>query len=314
MNRPAKMGLLSAATLLTLPMLSAPTFTTPTLAASARAGACSSVQMEQLHSLQGELDKLAIGKQAGRAQYWYVDPDQCKISVAVLGGADDVATRQFVTTATTTPGLAAVTEIGQAVSSWVAKVPAPEAARSSHLAGTYYGGSAIYSGTSGTVYECTSGFNNYHPGTATTAGHCGAAASTWYDGHGAQLGTVSSYKFPGADWAVIQPTSGWTLSNYVEVNGGELNIYGFSQPQLNQPVCGTGATTGQQCGKVIATNVTVNYPDGAVTGLAESSQSGNGGDSGGPVYQGPTGPNGVGLISGGPAGGGSPTFFQPLNF
>lgn len=310
MNRSAKkMGLLSVTALLALSALGAPALTTP-----ARAGSCSSAQLDQLRALQGQLDKLAVDKQAGRAQYWYVDPGQCKVSVAVLRGADDMTTRQFVTAATTTPGLAAVTEIGKAVSSWTTKVPAPKSAGSGRLNSTYYGGSPIYSGTSGTVVMCTSGFNNYRAGTATTAGHCGAAASTWYDGNGAQLGTVSSYKFPGSDWAVIRPAAGWSLADYVKVNGGELHIYGFSQPQLNQSVCGTGATTGQQCGTVTATDVTVNYEEGVVTGLAESSENGNGGDSGGPVYQGPTGPNGVGLISGGPSGGGSPTFFQPLNF
>ncbi|MEU5425016.1 S1 family peptidase [Streptomyces olivoreticuli] len=320
MSHPAKKVLLAAAAMLMISTLGGPAGAAPVVVVRPRAATCSTTQMSHLRALQGQLDRLAVNRQAGQAQYWYIDPGQCKVSIAVLRGAGDEFTRQFVTVAGASPDLTAIAEVDHAVSSWVARVPAPTSTPEGRAATTFHGGSPILSGTAGSVYECTAGFNNYHAGTVTTAGHCGAAASVWYDAEGTLLGTVSDHRFPGSDWTVITPAPGWTLAGDVaDGSGGTIPITGFAQPQQGQSVCGTGATSGMQCGMILATNVTVNYPEGAVMGLAESSQNGNGGDSGGPVYAPATTPatstaTGVGLISGGPAGGGSPTFVQPLNF
>ncbi|GAA0348772.1 S1 family peptidase [Streptomyces blastmyceticus] len=312
MSHPAQKVLLAAAAMLMISTLGGPAGATSVAPARTHAVTCSTTQMDHLRALQGQLDQLAVNRQAGQAQYWYIDPGQCKVSIAVLRGAGDAFTREFVTIAGDSPDLTAIAEVDHAVSSWVARVPAPTSTPEGRAAGTFHGGSPILSGTGGSVYECTGGFNDYRAGTVTTAGHCAAAASTWYDATGNLLGTVSDHKFPGSDWTVITPAPGWTLADdVVNGTGGTTPITGFAQPQPGQSVCGTGATSGVQCGTIIATNVTVNYPEGAVLGLAESSQTGNGGDSGGPVYAKTTG---VGLISGGPAGGGSPTFVQPLNF
>lgn len=270
---------------------------------------CLPDQLSQLSELQSRLDDLARAGQAGGGQYWYVDQAQCRVAVAVLRSADERSTDGFLATATESPELVSVTVVDTVVSSRVATVPAPEADAPQQL--SFNGGTPIFSGTSGTVYECTSGFNNYRPGTTTTAGHCGKAAPTWYDGHKNELGSVSSAVFPGHDWSVITPTAGWTLNNTVISNGTPKAITTFATPKVGEQVCGTGATSGTQCGMVEAVNVSVNYPDGVVTGLAESTQDGNAGDSGGPVYD---GSKGLGMISGGPQGGGGPTFFQPLNF
>ncbi|MEU9133670.1 S1 family peptidase [Kitasatospora sp. NPDC048540] len=273
---------------------------------------CGPASLSRLDGLMAELDARAAAGQAGQAQYWYVDPQACRLGVAVLRGADDERTEGFVGAATAVAGqsaLTTLTELDTPVVRRIALVTAPDDSIA-RMPGTLHGGSVIYSGTSGTVYQCTNGFNNYRAGTTTTAGHCADAAKTWYDAKGNKIGSVSAgnWRFPGSDWAVITPVAGWTLPN--DVVGDEEEITAFGKATLGEPVCGRGSTTGTQCGTVTALNVTVNYPDGLVRGLVRSSQSGGEGDSGGPVYHGGTG---LGLISGGPANG-STTFFQPMNF
>ncbi|WP_035795974.1 S1 family peptidase [Kitasatospora mediocidica] len=290
---------------------------TPAAAATAaippavRGPVCLPAQLDQLQGVQSRLDDLARSGRAGNSQYWYVDQGTCKVAVAVLAGAQDRSTRDFL--ADLDPQLLHVTEVASAVSSRVATVPAPLDAGTPAADLTFNGGTPIFSGTTGTVYECTSGFNNYREGKATTAGHCGKAAPKWYDRSKELLGSVTADKFPGHDWAVITPTDKWKLNSTVLDDGVVRDVTGFALPKLNERVCGTGATSGTQCGSIEATNVTVNYPDGLVTGLAESTQDGNAGDSGGPVFDRELG-KGLGLVSGGPKGGGGPTFFQPLNF
>ncbi|MFJ1702425.1 S1 family peptidase [Kitasatospora sp. NPDC088346] len=271
---------------------------------------CGPAELARLGGLQADLDAKAAAGEAGRAQYWYVDPRACRLSVAVLRGAGDAHTEGFVgaaLAASALPAPTALTELDEPVGRRIARVPAP-AQRGARAAGTLHGGSAIYSGTSGLVYECTNGLNNYRPGTTTTAGHCADAATTWYDAKGNRIGAVTDWRYPGADWAVITPVAGWSLPN--DVLGSSLPISRFARASLGEAVCGRGATSGTRCGSVTALNVTVNYPDGLVKGLVRSSQSGGEGDSGGPVYDGGAG---LGLISGG-ASSGSPTFFQPLTF
>ncbi|MDH6133619.1 hypothetical protein P3T37_003015 [Kitasatospora sp. MAA4] len=278
---------------------------------AARGPFCLPAQVDQLHGLQSKLDDLARSGRAGNGQYWYVDQSACKLTVAVLSGAQDRVTQDFL--ADLDPQLLNVTEVSSAVSSRVAKVPAPLDSGTPAADLAFNGGTPIFSGTTGEVYECTSGFNNYRDGKATTAGHCGAAAPNWYDRSKNLLGSVTAKKFPGHDWAVITPTDRWTLNSTVIDDGVVQQITSFGVPALREQVCGTGATSGTECGYIEATNVTVNYPDGVVTGLAESTQNGNAGDSGGPVFD-RAKDKGLGLISGGPQGGGGPTFFQPLNF
>ncbi|MEV4612959.1 S1 family peptidase [Kitasatospora sp. NPDC049258] len=268
---------------------------------------CGAAELARLDGLKSDLDARAEAGTAGRAQYWYVDPQACRLSVTVLPDNGDGRTEDFVGAALAAPGLTQLTEVAEPVGRRIALAPAA-AGHTLRGPGTLHGGSAIYSGTSGLVYRCTNGFNNYRPGTTTTAGHCGHAAKTWYDAGGNRLGTVTDWRYPGADWSVITPVSGWSLPG--DVLGAAAPITGFGKAALGEPVCGRGSTSGTSCGQVTALNVTVNYPDGVVRGLVRSNQSGGEGDSGGPVYDGGTG---LGLISGG-ASSGSPTFFQPLNF
>jgi hypothetical protein len=94
----------------------------------------------------------------------------------------------------------------------------------------------------------------------------------------------------------------------VQTGSSIQQITAFANPQVSESICKTGATTGTTCGIVTALNVTVNYPQGTVYGLARTTVYSQPGDSGGSVYDKATG---VGMISGGSQDG-KTIFIQPL--
>jgi streptogrisin B len=175
-----------------------------------------------------------------------------------------------------------------------------------HASGTFrpFGsaGSAIYGGQ----YRCSLGFNvtdgsNYY---FLTAGHCGQVASTWYadSGHSTVIGPTLDYSFPGNDYALVQYTN-TSLSH----PGGWVAANAFRGEQVTR----TGSTTGTHSGTVQALNVSVTYAEGTVSGLIQTNVCAEGGDSGGPLYD---GNKAIGLTSGGSGDctTGGTTFFQPV--
>ncbi|MGM9464633.1 S1 family peptidase [Streptomyces murinus] len=182
-----------------------------------------------------------------------------------------------------------------------------------HTAGTFNklisGGDAIYGGQ----YRCSLGFN-VHSGSTyyfLTAGHCGQVASTWYSnsGHTTTLGTNVGYSFPGNDFALVKYTNS-SIAHPSAV--GSQTISSAATPSVGQTVYRRGSTTGTHSGKVTALNATVNYgSDGIVSGLIQTTVCAEGGDSGGPLYNGSVA---YGLTSGGSGDctSGGTTFFQPV--
>ena len=87
---------------------------------------------------------------------------------------------------------------------------------------------------------------------------------------------------------------------------------GNTEAPVGAAICRSGSTTGTRCGVIQAKNQTVNYPEGAVTGLTRTNVCAEGGDSGGPWL---SGDQAQGVTSGGSGNctTGGTTFFQPLN-
>ena len=164
-------------------------------------------------------------------------------------------------------------------------------------------GDAIYGGQ----YRCSLGFNVTKGGTYyfLTAGHCGRVASTWYtnSNHSTLIGPTIGYSFPGNDYALVQYTN-TSLSH----PGGFTAANAF----VGEKVTRRGSTTGVHTGVVQALNATVRYQgDGKVSGLIQTNVCAEGGDSGGPLYD---GTKALGLTSGGSGNcsTGGTTFFQPV--
>ncbi|MFD5074039.1 S1 family peptidase [Streptomyces sp. NPDC058371] len=166
--------------------------------------------------------------------------------------------------------------------------------------------------------RCSAGFNvtNGQSEFILTAGHCGPAGSVWFADNGGaqQVGRTITDSFPGSDFSLVQYTNGQTEagSNVVAVGDGKgVRINGAADAAVGQRVFRSGSTSGLHDGKVTALNATVNYPEGTVTGLIETTVCAEPGDSGGPLFS-----DGValGVTSGGngDCASGGTTFFQPV--
>lgn len=209
-----------------------------------------------------------------------VDPKANQVVLTVAEEADDAATADL---------LAAAARFGDAV-------------RVEHTAGgmhkAIYGGEAITGGGS----RCSAGFNVNSGGQLyiVDAGHCTGAVSQW------NVGPSVAASFPGNDYGLIRNDTGSGPGAVTLWNGSTQSINSASNATVGQQICKSGSTTGLTCGVVQATNVTVNYPQGAVHQLIQTSASVNSGDSGGSLFAGSTA---LGITSG--MGGGS-SFFQPV--
>ncbi|WAU83498.1 S1 family peptidase [Streptomyces sp. Qhu-G9] len=166
--------------------------------------------------------------------------------------------------------------------------------------------------------RCSAGFNvtNGQSNFILTAGHCGPVGTTWFsDQQGSNLvGSTVSGSFPGGDFSLVAYSPGTTLegADIVAVGNGQgVRITGAADPAVGQKVFRSGSTTGLQSGEVTGLNATVNYPQGTVTGLIETTVCAEPGDSGGPMFA-----DGValGVTSGGSGDcqAGGTTFFQPV--
>jgi len=200
------------------------------------------------------------------------------------------------------------------ISAVVAKLG--NAVRTERVAGTFHkylaGGDAIYGGQ----YRCSLGFNVRSGSTYyfLTAGHCGNIASTWYanSSHTTVLGNTAGSSFPGNDYAIVRYTNGSVPPGTVDLyNGSSQDITSAANAFVGEAVKRSGSTTGVHSGSVTATNATVNYAEGTVTGLIRTTVCAEGGDSGGPLFD---GTKALGLTSGGSGNcsSGGTTFFQPV--
>jgi streptogrisin C len=174
---------------------------------------------------------------------------------------------------------------------------------------TVQGGDAYYINNSARCsigFAVTTGF--------VSAGHCGRAGNSATTSSGASLGSFSGSVFPGsADMSYIRTVSGTTLRGIINGYGGSnIAVTGSTQAGVGSSICRSGSTTGVFCGAVRALGATVNYSQGSVTGLTQTSVCAEPGDSGGSFY---SGGQAQGVTSGGSGdcSRGGTTYFQPVN-
>jgi streptogrisin D len=175
------------------------------------------------------------------------------------------------------------------------------------------GGDAIYSGQ----YRCSLGFNVRSGSTYyfLTAGHCTNIGSSWYANSAKTtlLGTRYGTSFPGNDYGIVKYSTSYTNhpGSVNLYNGSTQDITSAGNASVGQAVKRSGSTTGVHSGSVTATNATVNYAEGTVTGLIRTNVCAEGGDSGGALFAGSVA---LGLTSGGSGNcsSGGTTYFQPV--
>lgn len=177
------------------------------------------------------------------------------------------------------------------------------------------GGDAIFTGGA----RCSLGFNvttnDGGPG-ILTAGHCAAAGRKWSLTQGGRpVATVAKSTFPGnGDFSLLTyDDTGTAAPSEVDTGGGKtVKIARAAAAKVNEQVSRMGSTTGLHDGRVTALNATVNYPEGTVTGLIQTTVCAEAGDSGGPLFT--QDGSAIGVTSGGSGNcrSGGVTFFQPV--
>jgi streptogrisin C len=258
-----------------------------------RAGADAVVvphSLEALTSWKESLDKVGA---APSVHAWYADPTTNEV---VVQAADVAAAKAMIAEADLPAGVVRVER---------SKV-APKIARDIR------GGDEFHRPTGdGFVTLCSIGFAVQ--GGFVTAGHCGAAGNPVNAPDGAALGTYRASTFPGHDWAWVATNSNWTptprVNNYA---GGTAAVAGSAEQGIGATVCRSGRTTGWRCGVIQEKNVTINYGNGDIPGMATGSACAEGGDSGGSVL---SGDQAQGVTSGriGDCSSGGRFIYQPLN-
>lgn len=245
---------------------------------------------KQLDAAKKRIDELSAPAGVGS---WQVDYKTNRVVVNVVAGQKNAAdVRAFVADAR---------ESGPVTVKETAEAPRTTAA------GTV-GGDAYYTGN----VRCSIGFSVQ--GGFVTAGHCGpkgAAVSGW---DRSRIGDFQGSTFPGKDMAWVSVGSGWWTEPVV-LGWGTIPdqlVKGSNEAAVGSSICRSGSTTHWHCGNVEAKNVTVNYEDGPVHGMTQTSVCAEPGDSGGSFI---SGDQAQGITSGGSGNcsSGGRTFYQPLN-
>ncbi|MBK1784080.1 S1 family peptidase [Prauserella cavernicola] len=209
-----------------------------------------------------------------------LDPASNQLVLTVADEADDAAAAKLVSAA---KGLGDVVRVDEVAGGMSAAI---------------YNGEAITGGGS----RCSAGFNANKDGQdfIVDAGHCTGAVAEW------NVGPSVEASFPENDYGLIQNTTGSAPGEVTLWDGSTQAINSAADATVGQEICKSGSTTNLTCGTVQAVDVTVNYPEGAVNELVQTSAAVNSGDSGGCMFAGDVG---LGITSG--MGGGS-SFFQPV--
>jgi hypothetical protein len=167
------------------------------------------------------------------------------------------------------------------------------------------GGDPIYHSSGA---RCSAGFNVWNGSTrfVLTAGHCTALGGTWNNYANLYIGPSAGSYFPGQDHGLIRIDSGLPqIPGVYLYNNTFQPITGAGSGYAGLYACKSGSTTGLTCGYVQATNVTVNYAQGAVYGTDQTTICTQPGDSGGSYF---TGATALGLVSGGTTSGCNASF------
>ena len=266
--------------------------TDPAEAAKVRAAGATPAVVERgetaLAAARAVLDRNSA-KAPGTVRGWYVDPARNSVVITVQPGAEADARR-----------FAAGSGAGPVVVETAAGQPRP-------LFDIRGGDQYVINGNT----LCSIGFAV--AGGFVTAGHCGGTGSPTLGFNNQAQGTFAGSSFPGNDYGWVRTNGNWTpqpwVNNYA---GGNVPVAGSQEAAIGSSICRSGRTTGWRCGTLLGRNETVNYPQGAVSGVSRSNACAQPGDSGGSWI---SGDQAQGVTSGGSGDctSGGTTWFQPVN-
>ena len=144
-----------------------------------------------------------------------------------------------------------------------------------------------------------------------TAGHCGEPGDIATTLGGTPIGVFAYSSSTGWDYAWVSLYPGWTPRGAVAAGGTEQPIHGATQAPVGASVCRAAPGLGWHCGIIQQRNVTVNFPEGVVTGLVRTNVCSEPGTSGAPFVAGDQA-QGITVGGSGDCTYGGTTFFHPV--
>jgi len=281
MNRESNLRRITTALLGGLALLAAPAFATAPAHAQSHSA---QPDIQQLNELKADIDQYA-STPGTVGLSWGVDPKTRTVVISVPKDDNDAATRAF---------LNRVRSMDDNVR--IQRVPAAPRLMVGPGDAIYTGGGRCSASVIG-----TNGSRNF----VVTAGHCTDIGSTWTTGSGETIGNTVLSSFPGDDYGLIEVTN----PSLPLTNSGLTQV---GEPAEGSTIQKAGSTTGVTSGTLVGYGRTVNYTEGTVYDMIETTACVQPGDSGGSLYQGSTA---IGITSGGTAGSCGPgfqSFFQPV--
>ncbi|WP_420719311.1 S1 family peptidase, partial [Streptomyces sp. NRRL S-1521] len=257
------------------------------------AGADVTTVAHSARRLDGVKKKIDALKAPQGVSSWHVDPRANSVVVNVVASRKaDNDVRTFVERAGKA-GPVTVREVREAPRTFAA--------------GTV-GGDPYYTGN----VRCSIGFSVH--GGFVSAGHCGRTGAQVRGWDNSTIGNFRGSSFPGNDYSWVDVGNGWWTVPVV-LGWGTVSdqlVRGSAVAPIGASVCRSGSTTHWHCGRVLATNETVNYSQGAVHEMTKTSVCAEPGDSGGSFI---SGDQAQGVTSGGwgNCSGGGETWHQPVN-
>ncbi|MEV0733227.1 S1 family peptidase [Polymorphospora sp. NPDC050346] len=172
------------------------------------------------------------------------------------------------------------------------------------------GGDAIYMGGSRCSMAFAVAIGSVHH--FLTAGHCTNLDTNFYANAArtTHIGVRAGTSFPGNDYGLVRATVR-PVGDVNMYDGTRRDISSARNAVVGETVGLSGSTSGLRRGRVTGVNVTVNYPQGSVHGLIQTTICSAGGDSGGAVF---ANNSAIGIHSGstGGCGGSNRAYHQPV--
>ncbi|GAA4529011.1 S1 family peptidase [Amycolatopsis samaneae] len=176
------------------------------------------------------------------------------------------------------------------------------------------GGGSPLNTTAGS--RCTAGFaaTAHDTGYLILSDSCARAGSTVHSG-GKVVGIVEQTPFPPDGTLVLRVTNtdDWRLTGSIPPTDSRVTIAGSTEAPIGASVCRYGVTTGWKCGTVQAKNVTIDFPEGPLTGLTRTSVCAEPGDIGAPFVSGTQAQGVLVAATGTCSGGHGSSYFLPIN-
>ena len=219
-----------------------------------------------------QIDNEASRTGATGVQGWFIDVPRNSVVVTVSIGATD-------------PGTVAVTRLAESLGDSVIVEERP-VSQAPHTTAALAGGFEFLQADR--AHVCSVGFNTrdaYNRNVVLTAGHCTRQAG-WSSRGNYSIDQESDLELSGGRFRDVRERIPELLAAVAVRLRARTTPYArlagrWDNPPVGATVCKSGRTTGYTCGRIIATNQAVRYPEGVTYGLTQHNACVEGGDSGG---------------------------------